>query len=115
LTYQFCFTRARLHISTIKHLAEDVIVEIVNDRFMLPDYSRGIVIDGFETLFYPNLLSAATTILKAFNNPRYIYCFTLKSDFNKYKEHLSKNMEKKVRRLALGLSKKQLENHSRVV
>ena len=42
-----------------------------------------------------NNLHAATAILKAFNNRRYIYCFTLKSDFQKYKEEMNKIHDEK--------------------
>ncbi len=71
-------------------LPEDVIVEILSERFQLSDCNRGIVIDGLDTLFAQNYLLACTAVLKAFNNRRYIYCITMKSDFQKYKEQLNK-------------------------
>jgi hydrocephalus-inducing protein len=76
-------------------LPEDVIVEILNERFQLSDCNRGIVIDGLDTLFCQNYLLAATAVLKAFNNRRYIYFVTMKSDFQKYKEQLNKIQEEK--------------------
>jgi hypothetical protein len=76
-------------------LPEDVIVELLGERFQLSDCHRGIIIDGLDTLFAQNYLFAATAILKAFNNRRFIYCVTLKSDFQKYKEQLNKIQEEK--------------------
>lgn len=76
-------------------LPEDVIVELIAERFQLSDCNRGIIIDGLDTLFAQNYLLAATAILKAFNNRRYIYFVTMKSDFQKYKEQLNKIAEEK--------------------
>ena len=76
-------------------LPEDVIVELLSERFQLSDCQRGIVIDGLETLFAQNFLLACTALLKAFNNRRYINCVTLKSDFHKYKEQMNKIHEEK--------------------
>jgi hydrocephalus-inducing protein len=76
-------------------LPEDVIVEILIERFQLSDCNRGIIIDGLETLFAQNYLHAATAVLKAFNNRRYIYCITMKSDYQKYKEQLIKIQNEK--------------------
>ena len=81
------------YMSTV--LPEDVIVEILSERFQLSDCNRGIVIDGLDTLFAQNHLFATTAILKAFNNRRYIYFFSIKSDFQKYKEQLNKIQEEK--------------------
>lgn len=81
------------YMSTV--LPEEVIVEILNERFQLSDCNRGVVIDGLETLFAQNYLLAATAVLKAFNNRRYIYFVTMKSDFQKYKEQLALVQEEK--------------------
>lgn len=81
------------YMSTV--LPEDVIVEILNERFQLSDCNRGVVIDGLDTLFAQNYLLAATVVLKAFNNRRYIYFVTMKSDFQKYKEQLANIQEEK--------------------
>lgn len=78
-------------------LPEEVIVELLSERFQLSDCQRGIVIDGLDTLFAQNYLLAATAILKAFNNRRFIYCITIKSDFQKYKEQLNKLQEEKIK------------------
>ncbi len=76
-------------------LPEDVIVDLLSERFQLSDCHRGIIVDGLDTLFAQNYLFAATAILKAFNNRRFMYCVTLKSDFQKYKEQLNKLQEEK--------------------
>lgn len=81
------------YMSTV--LPEDIIVELLNERFLLSDCNRGVVIDGLETLFAQNYLLAATAVLKAFNNRRYIYFVTLKSDFMKYKEQMARIQEEK--------------------
>jgi hydrocephalus-inducing protein len=76
-------------------LPEDLIVDLLSERFQLSDCNRGVVIDGLDTLFAQNYLLAASAVLKAFNNRRYIYCFTMKSDFKKYLEQQHKILEEK--------------------
>ena len=78
-------------------LPEDLIVELLNERFQLSDCNKGIVIDGLDTLFAQNHLLAMTAVLKAFNNRRYIYCVTMKTDYQKYKENLAKAQEEKAK------------------
>ncbi len=91
-------------------LSEEIVVDILNERFQLPDCQRGIIIDGLDTLFLQNNLHAATAILKAFNNRRYIYCFTLKSDFQKYKEEMNKIHEEKSKLLINRILKLKIIN-----
>ena len=83
------------YMSTV--LPEDVIVDLLNERFQLSDCNRGVIIDSLETLFAQNYLLAATAVLKAFNNRRYIYFVTIKSDFQKYKEQMARVQEEKSR------------------
>ena len=59
------------------------------------DCHKGIVFDGLETLFCPNMASAAVAILKAFNNRKYMYFVTLKMDYNILKENERKAEEEK--------------------
>ena len=54
--------------------------------FQLNDCHRGIVFDGLETLFSPNLVATATAVLKALNNRKYMFFVTLKLDYNVLKE-----------------------------
>lgn len=82
-------------------LPEDLIVDLLSERLQLSDCSRGVVIDGLETLFAQNYLLAASAILKAFNNRRYIYCFTMKSDYKKYLEQQNKILEEKCNKLKI--------------
>ncbi|CAF0787663.1 unnamed protein product [Brachionus calyciflorus] len=89
------FSQEDGYMSTV--LPEDVIVDILSERFLLSDCNRGIIIDGLDTLFSQNHLLAASAVLKAFNNRRYIYFVILKSDFQKYKEHLNKLNEEKMK------------------
>ena len=81
------------YMSTV--LPEDLIVDLLNERFQLSDCNRGVIIDGLDTLFAQNYLLAATAVLKAFNNRRYIYFVTMKSDFQKYKENMAQIQEEK--------------------
>ena len=82
-------------------LSEDLLVDILSERFQSADCHRGIVIDSLDTLFAQNNLMAATAVLKAFNNRRYIYFVTIKSDFQKYKEQLNKVQQEKSKRLKI--------------
>ena len=84
-------------------LPEDVIVDLLNERFQLSDCNRGVVIDGLETLFAQNYLLAATAVLKSFNNRRYIYFVSMKSDFQKYKEQLARIQEEKCKIIDLSV------------
>ncbi len=87
------------YMSTI--LPEDVVVDILNERFQLPDCNKGIIIDGLDTLFCQNHLQTAQAVLKAFNNRRYIYCFSFKSDFQKYKDQMNKIQEEKCKNFVI--------------
>lgn len=78
-------------------LPEEIVVDILNERFLGVDCQQGIIIDGLDTLFCQTSVHAATAVLKAFNNRRYIYCITLKSDYHKYKDQLNKLNEEKIR------------------
>ena len=51
--------------------------------------------DGLETLFAQNQHVAASSILKALNNRRFIYFVTLKQDYNHLKEQERKEQEEK--------------------
>ena len=53
--------------------------------------------DGLETLFAQNQSVAASAILKALNNRRFIFFITLKLDYNRLKEQEKKDQEEKGR------------------
>jgi len=59
----------------------------------LNDCHRGVVFDGLETLFAQNQHTAASAVLKALNNRRFIYFITLKHDYNHLKEQEKKQKE----------------------
>ena len=46
----------------------------------LSDCHKGIVIDGLDTLFSPSTVATANSILRAFNNRKYIFFVTLMLD-----------------------------------
>ena len=61
----------------------------------LNDCHRGVVFDGLETLFAQNQSVAASAILKALNNRRFIFFITLKLDYNRLKEQEKKDQEER--------------------
>ena len=76
-------------------LPEELLVEILAERLQLNDCHRGVVFDGLETLFAQNQYTAASAILKALNNRRFIFFITLKLDYNRLKEQEKKEQEEK--------------------
>ncbi|XP_053402100.1 hydrocephalus-inducing protein homolog isoform X11 [Mercenaria mercenaria] len=78
-------------------LPEELLVEILAERLQLNDCHRGVVFDGLETLFAQNQHTAASAVLKALNNRRFIYFITLKLDYNHLKEQEKKDKEEKER------------------
>lgn len=79
-------------------LPEDLLVEILSDRLQLNDCHRGVVFDGLDTLFSPNMSTTALAILKALNNRRYIYFVTLKLDYQALKDKERSEKEEEVRK-----------------
>lgn len=61
----------------------------------LSDCHRGVVFDGLETLFAQNQHTAASAVLKALNNRRFIFFITLKLDYNHLKEQEKKEQEER--------------------
>ncbi|EDV21657.1 uncharacterized protein TRIADDRAFT_30117, partial [Trichoplax adhaerens] len=61
-------------------LPEELIIEIIAERFQLNDCHRGLIIDGLESMFMNNMNTAAKCLLKAINNRKYIYFITLTVD-----------------------------------
>ena len=61
----------------------------------LNDCHRGVVFDGLETLFAQNQSVAASAILKALNNRRFIFFITLKLDYIRLKEQEKKEQEER--------------------
>ncbi|XP_076808093.1 hydrocephalus-inducing protein homolog isoform X2 [Clavelina lepadiformis] len=67
-------------------LPEDLLVEILAERLQLNDCHQGVVFDGLETLFSPNLQATALAVLKAINNRKHIYFISQKLDYNNVRE-----------------------------
>ena len=61
----------------------------------LNDCHRGVVFDGLETLFAQNQHVAASAVLRALNNRRFIYFVTLKHDYAHMKEQEKRELEEK--------------------
>ena len=54
-----------------------------------------MVFDGLETLFAQNQFTAASAILKALNNRRFIFFITLKLDYHRLKEQEKREQEER--------------------
>ena len=76
-------------------LPEDLLVEILADRFMLTDCQRGLVFDSVDTLFAQNQVTACRSLLKALNNRKHMYMVSLKQDFFVLKEREKEDEESK--------------------
>ena len=63
--------------------------------YQLNDCHRGVVFDGLETLFAQNQFTAASAILKALNNRRFIFFITLKLDYHRLKEQEKREQEER--------------------
>ncbi|KAM9301954.1 hydrocephalus-inducing protein homolog [Gastrophryne carolinensis] len=62
-------------------LPDDLLLEILSDRLQLNDCFGGVIFDGLDTLFAPNLPSALRVVLRALNNRRHIYFINLQQDY----------------------------------
>ncbi|XP_078688637.1 hydrocephalus-inducing protein-like [Branchiostoma floridae x Branchiostoma belcheri] len=78
-------------------LPEELLVEILAERFQLNDCHQGVVIDGLETLFSPSQTAAGLAVLKAFNNRKYMYFITLGLEMAVLKARKQKEEEEKER------------------
>ena len=76
-------------------LPDDLLVEILSERFLLTDCQRGLVFDSLDTLFAQNQVTACRSLLKALNNRKYMYMISLKQDFFVLKEREKEEEETK--------------------
>ncbi|PAA50321.1 hypothetical protein BOX15_Mlig000423g3, partial [Macrostomum lignano] len=83
-------------LSTV--LPEDLLVELLSDRFQLNDCSKGIVIDSLDTLFCSTATAALQCVLKALNNRKFIFCVSLKQDYATYKDRQARKAAEKEER-----------------
>ena len=65
-------------------LPEELIAEIIGERLQKSDCFRGVIIDGLESCFLSNLTSSLQTVLKGFNNRKYINIINTKMTYNQY-------------------------------
>ncbi|XP_056273332.1 hydrocephalus-inducing protein homolog [Pseudoliparis swirei] len=66
-------------------LPEQLLVDILAERFQLSDCHRGIVIDGLQSVFAPSAASTLTTVLKALNNRKHIFVVNLSDSYAAWK------------------------------
>ncbi|KAI3370851.1 hypothetical protein L3Q82_007368 [Scortum barcoo] len=65
-------------VSTLRNLLpEQLLVDVLAERFQLSDCHRGIVIGGLESLFTQSPASTLQVVLKALNNRKHIYVVNL--------------------------------------
>ncbi|XP_037834213.1 hydrocephalus-inducing protein homolog [Kryptolebias marmoratus] len=62
-------------------LPEQLLVDILVERFQLIDCHRGVVIDGLTSLYTHSLSSTLQIILKALNNRKHIYVVNLSDTY----------------------------------
>uniref|UniRef100_A0A8C2Z823 Hydin adenylate kinase-like domain-containing protein n=1 Tax=Cyclopterus lumpus TaxID=8103 RepID=A0A8C2Z823_CYCLU len=58
-------------------LPEQLLVDILAERFQLSDCHRGIVIDGLESVFAQSAASTLQMVLKALNNRKHVFVVNL--------------------------------------
>lgn len=76
-------------------LPDQLLIEILADRFQLNDCHQGFVIDGVDTLFSAGHHQTVVSLLKAINNRRHIYMLALKLTFESFHQReKQKELEK---------------------
>ena len=58
--------------------------------FQVSDCHQGIIVDSLNSKFTSTLPSAATILLRAINNRKYIFALTLKYDYERLASHNEK-------------------------
>ncbi|XP_034542457.1 hydrocephalus-inducing protein homolog isoform X2 [Notolabrus celidotus] len=67
-------------------LPEQLLVDILAERFQLSDCYRGIVIEGLNSLYTQSAASTVQVVLKALNNRKHIYVVNLSDSYAALKE-----------------------------
>ncbi|XP_054864966.1 hydrocephalus-inducing protein homolog [Amphiprion ocellaris] len=62
-------------------LPEQLLVDIVAERFQLNDCQRGIVIAGLQSVYTQSAVNALQVVLKALNNRKHIYAVNLSDSY----------------------------------
>ncbi|XP_037622519.1 hydrocephalus-inducing protein homolog isoform X2 [Sebastes umbrosus] len=69
-------------VTTLSNLLpEQLLVDILAERFQLSDCYRGIVIDGLESVYTQSAASTLQVVLKALNNRKHIYAVNLSDSY----------------------------------
>ncbi|XP_071313817.1 hydrocephalus-inducing protein homolog isoform X2 [Trachinotus anak] len=69
-------------VTTLSSLLPDqLLVDILAERFQLSDCHRGIVIDGLESVYTQSRASTLQVVLKALNNRKHIYVVNLSDTY----------------------------------
>lgn len=75
-------------------LPEDLVAEIIAERLQLSDCYRGVIIDGLESCFLPNIQTALQTVLKGLNNRKYIHIINTKLTYKQYDKRIADARQK---------------------
>ncbi|XP_029289106.1 hydrocephalus-inducing protein homolog [Cottoperca gobio] len=69
-------------VTTLSNLLpEELLVNILAQRFQLSDCHRGIVVDGLESVYTQSAASTLQVVLKALNNRKHIYVVNLSDSY----------------------------------
>ncbi|KAL3312111.1 hypothetical protein Ciccas_009304 [Cichlidogyrus casuarinus] len=70
-------------------LPEEILVDLMAERFALDDCQKGIIINGMQCSFANSYAVAMSSVLRALNNRRFIYGLLVNSDYTSYQEMLN--------------------------
>ncbi|XP_032378415.1 hydrocephalus-inducing protein [Etheostoma spectabile] len=77
--FSFCLGGGVNTLSNL--LPEQLLVDILAERFLRSDCHRGIVIDGLESVYTKSEASTLQVVLKALNNRKHIYVVNLSDSY----------------------------------
>ncbi|KAM3664994.1 hydrocephalus-inducing protein homolog [Ammospiza maritima maritima] len=66
-------------------LPEELLVDILSERLQRKDCSKGVILDGLESLFASSLESSLLCVLKAVKNRCHIFMVNLHEDYDSWK------------------------------
>ncbi|XP_049928998.1 hydrocephalus-inducing protein homolog isoform X2 [Epinephelus moara] len=92
-------------------LPEQLLVDILAERFQLSDCHRGIVIDGLESVYTQSVASTLQIILKALNNRKHIYVVNFSDSYIalKSRERAQRETEEALQREKVDREEKWLQ------
>ncbi|KAK5867885.1 hypothetical protein PBY51_012341 [Eleginops maclovinus] len=69
-------------VTTLSNLLpEQLLIDVLAERFQLSDCHRGIVMDGLESVYTQSAASTLQVVLKALNNRKHIYAVNLSDSY----------------------------------